>query len=134
MRINLVSLQTNLMAVGARRITAYIQRLNRDTHLHHILMENGLSFRDILRKRDCTLLGTEEARRMAEPIANADIVAFSSYTDLADQTKAVIKQVRLINPKAFIIWGGIHPIMDTEDAILHADAICTGEGPFFMAE
>ena len=30
--------------------------------------------------------------------------------------------------------GGIHPIIVPEDAIQHADAICTGEGEFAFAE
>jgi len=37
---------------------------------------------------------------------------------------------RKINSKTYIVWGGIHAIVHPEDAIKHADAVCTGEGEF----
>jgi radical SAM superfamily enzyme YgiQ (UPF0313 family) len=47
----------------------------------------------------------------------------------------VIRRVRELNPSAFIMWGGIHPIIQPEDAILApVDAICTGEGEFAFEE
>ena len=54
------------------------------------------------------------------------MVAFSSMTGYAKLTAAIIAEIRDINPRAYIVWGGIHPIIVPEDAILHADAICTG--------
>jgi radical SAM superfamily enzyme YgiQ (UPF0313 family) len=42
----------------------------------------------------------------------------------------IIATIRELNSKAYIVWGGIHPIIHPEDAIKHADAICTGEGEF----
>ena len=35
-----------------------------------------------------------------------------------------------IRDRSYIIWGGIHAIIEPEDAIKHADAVCTGEGEF----
>ncbi len=134
MKINLVAVQDNLFAVGVRRIAASIRLLNSDTHLHHILLANSRKFKELVCGRYCDKLDEAEALRIAEPIADADIVAFSSYTDTAEQTKSIIAQVRRVNPGAYIVWGGIHPIMDSEDAIQHADAICTGEGEFAFTE
>ena len=42
----------------------------------------------------------------------------------------IIASIRKLNSKAYIVWGGIHPIIHPEDAIKHADAVCTGEGEF----
>ncbi len=135
MKINVVSVDDSLISIGARRMSAFIRRLNPDTTPYYVATSNYLSFRDILLTRSVkTLNASSDARHMAEPLAQADIVAFSSMTPAADQTKAVIRELRRINPKAFIIWGGIHPIISPEDAIWHADAICTGEGAFAFEE
>ena len=42
----------------------------------------------------------------------------------------LIAEIRKINSKTYIVWGGIHAIVHPEDAIKHADAVCTGEGEF----
>jgi anaerobic magnesium-protoporphyrin IX monomethyl ester cyclase len=62
-------------------------------------------------------------------------VAFSSMTGYADLTKELATRVRELNPKAYTMWGGIHPIIYPEDAIkADVDAICTGEGELAFAE
>ena len=56
-------------------------------------------------------------------------------TGYADLTHRVIKRIRELNPSTYMIWGGIHPIIQPEDAILaDVDAICTGEGEFAFEE
>src|SRR5439155_27367163 len=55
---------------------------------------------------------------------------FSSMSGYADLTRALLREVRRLNPKAYLMWGGIHPIMAPEDAIKDADGICVGEGEF----
>jgi len=43
--------------------------------------------------------------------------------------------VRELSPDTYQIWGGIHPIIQPEDAILaDVDAICVGEGEFAFEE
>jgi radical SAM superfamily enzyme YgiQ (UPF0313 family) len=47
----------------------------------------------------------------------------------------VVGRVRELSPDSYQIWGGIHPIIQPEDAILaDVDAICTGEGQFAFEE
>jgi radical SAM superfamily enzyme YgiQ (UPF0313 family) len=80
-------------------------------------------------------LGDEEVDEIARHIAGADIVGYSSMTGYADLTRRVITRVRELNPGGYQIWGGIHPIIHPEDAILaDVDAICTGEGEFAFHE
>jgi radical SAM superfamily enzyme YgiQ (UPF0313 family) len=56
-------------------------------------------------------------------------------TGYADLTHRIIRRVRHLNPSVYMIWGGIHPIINPEDAITaDVDAICTGEGEFAFAE
>ncbi len=98
-------------------------------------LSNFFSLKNVLRPRYAgDLDSTRDVDAMATGIADADIVAFSSMTHVAAQTKTLIAAVRRVNPKAYIMWGGIHPIIVPEDAIQHADAVCTGEGEFAFEE
>jgi len=79
--------------------------------------------------------GAREVDEIAHELAAADVVAFSSMTGYADLTKELATRVREINPNAYTMWGGIHPIIYPEDAIkADIDAICTGEGELAFAE
>src|ERR687891_590552 len=60
---------------------------------------------------------------------------FSSMTGYAELTRRLITRVKQLDPSTFVIWGGIHAIIQPEDAILaDVDAICTGEGEFAFEE
>jgi len=65
---------------------------------------------------------------IAEELARADLLCFSSMTPSASYVEKIVEAVRRRNPKIFIIWGGTHCIMYPQEAIKHVDAICTGEG------
>ena len=67
---------------------------------------------------------------MAKHFAKFDIVATSSMTPYAEINRSLFTKIKKLNPNVYLIWGGIHPIVDSEDAIKYADAICTGEGEF----
>src|SRR5688500_1114964 len=72
---------------------------------------------------------------MARGLSGAEIVGFSSMTGYSALTKRVSKRLRQIVPATDQIWGGIHPIIYPEDAILaDVDAICVGEGEFAFEE
>ena len=56
-----------------------------------------------------------------------DVIGFSISTFDFHFTKHIIKKVREISD-ALIILGGVHPTVDPEQSIKHADVICIGEG------
>lgn len=135
MKINLVSVDDSLMSHGARRMSAYMASLNHDTTFYLTPLRHFRSLVNTLLMGGMSGLDpATEARPIADAIARADIVAFSSMTHSAEATKTIIGEVRRVNPRAFIVWGGVHPIIAPEDAIEHADAICTGEGESAFAE
>lgn len=135
MRIHIVSIDDSLISIGARKVCAYMRGINPDTHIYYLPLSNFFSLWSLLAPRYRQELNIErDADAIAEPLADADVVAFSSMTHAADATKAIIAAVRRINPRAYIVWGGIHAILVPEDAIQHADAVCTGEGEFAFAE
>ncbi len=137
MRIKLVCLEDGITSCGFRKIAASVSRLNPDTESYYISTNNYRSLRN-------AVLGTYGGRgelgeaqidEIAHGLAGSDLVGFSSMTGYADLTRKVIARLRQIDPSTFILWGGIHPIIHPEDAILaDVDAICTGEGEFAFEE
>ncbi len=80
-------------------------------------------------------MGDTEVDEIAQELAGSDLVGFSSMTGYSDLTKRIATRLREVDPSTFILWGGIHPIIHPEDAILaDVDAICTGEGEFAIEE
>lgn len=132
MKIALVCVEDGVMSCGFRKIAAYIKTLNADTSLYYVSYDNHRSLRLMLlgRPDESTVTQEDRVRQIAEPLAKADMVGFSSMTGYAALTADIIRHIRILNPKTYIVWGGIHPIIVPDDAIRHADAICTGEGEF----
>lgn len=136
--ISLVCVEDALMNIGFRKLAAYVKkRLPHDVTTYYVTLDgNYFSYYNLIFGE----LGEspddpgDDLRRRAEPIADADIVAFSSMTPYAETVRELIGHVRSVNPDAYVVWGGLHPIMDSEDAIQYADAICTGEGEFAFEE
>ena len=136
MKIKLLTLEDGLANPGFRKFAAYAKSINPDTDSYFVITGNYRSFRHLLFKANSkepvarNALSAPDIERVADEISDADIVGLSSMTQYSEVTEQLIDAVRRKNPKAFIIWGGIHPIIQPEDAIKHADAICTGEGEF----
>ncbi len=138
MRVNLVSIEEGLIAIGFRKLASIVKSIHSDTEINYLPFENNYSpIRYLMGERGFQrqkLLEKDIIREIAELLARADIIGFSSMSHQADLTRRVIQEVKLLNPHAFVIWGGIHPIVYPEDAILSADAICTGEGEYSIEE
>jgi anaerobic magnesium-protoporphyrin IX monomethyl ester cyclase len=133
MKINMVSLEDGIIALGFRKMAAYMERINPDTKTYYVGLPRYRSMWKSFRRTlgDTPTFEASDYEVIAESISDADIVAFSSMTGYADMTKEVITRVRRRNPNAYIMWGGIHPIVYPENAIeADVDAICVGEGEF----
>ncbi len=132
MRVKLVSLEDGTTSCGFRKIAAYTSRINPDTESCYITTKRYASLGNILfGSHGIGKMGDEQVDEIAQGLADADLIGFSSMTGYANITRRVIRRVREIRPDVLMIWGGIHPIIEPEDAILaDVDAICTGEGEF----
>ncbi len=130
MKIKLLTIEDGLNNTGFRKIAAYIKSLNANTDVYYVVTGNVRSFAYHLMTRGANTLSAADVDKIADTVADADVVGFSAMTQYANATSEIIAAIRKRNPKAYIVWGGIHAIIEPEDAILHADAICTGEGEF----
>jgi len=133
MRIHLVCVEDGLIALGFRKMAGLVKSIHPDTHSFYVPLARRSMWRRISaqeHERNAEAFADE----VAETIAHADIVAFSSMSDYAPFVKSLMAAVRARNPNAYLIWGGVHPIIVPEDAIQHADAVCTGEGEIAFQE
>ncbi len=137
MRIQLVSLEDGITSCGFRKMAAYVRRINPDTEPVYVSTNRYRTLRAGIKgtyggKGE---LGDEEVDEIAQGLVGSDLVGFSSMTGYADLTRRIVTRLRQLNPSSYIVWGGIHPIIHPEDAILaDVDAICTGEGEFAFEE
>jgi radical SAM superfamily enzyme YgiQ (UPF0313 family) len=133
MRVKMVCLEDGITSCGFRKMAAYVGRLNADTESCYVSTNRFRSMSNLIKGQ----LGIEGqldddgVDEIAQHLAKAEMVGYSSMTGYADLTRRVIRRVRQINPDAYQIWGGIHPIIHPDDAVsADVDAICTGEGEF----
>ena len=133
MKIKLLTIEDGLNNTGFRKLASYVKSINADTDVYYVVTGNVRSFSYHLMARHTNALAPADVDTIARTVADADIVGFSSMTQYADATAELIRAIRALNPKVYIVWGGIHPIFEPADAIQSADAVCTGEGEFAFA-
>ena len=137
MKIHMASFEDGITATGFRKIAAYVEKLEADTHVFYVGTRNYRSLGKYFTRKigNTREFSSGELDQIAEGLAGADIVALSSMTGYAALTKEVAARIRRINPEAYVIWGGIHPIIYAEDAITaDVDAVCNGEGELAFEE
>jgi len=130
LKIKLACVEEGLDNTGFRKISAYIKSIHENTEVAYIPTSNVRDIINQLVERVGKELNDKDVLEVAKFMASGDIAAFSSMTQSSLSVYKIIAEVRKINPKSFIIWGGIHAIVQPEDAIKYADAVCTGEGEF----
>ena len=137
LKVKLVCLEDGITSCGFRKIAAHVARRNADTEALYVTTGR---YRGI-RKAALFGLGSgggledEQIDEIAQGLIGADLVGFSSMTGYADLTRRISRRRARAAPSTYQIWGGIHPIIQPEDAITaDVDAICTGEGEFAFDE
>lgn len=133
MRIELVSLEDGTTATGFRKFAAYAKELHPGTRTNYVSTNRWATVRNAVKGTmgDKAELSDAEVDEVVDGLVGADLVGFSSMTGYSELTHRVLRRLRERAPEAYVIWGGIHPIIHPEDAITGAvDAICTGEGEF----
>ncbi|HWF53645.1 MAG TPA: B12-binding domain-containing radical SAM protein [Solirubrobacteraceae bacterium] len=131
-----MSLEDGITSCGFRKMAAYVARLNADTEALYVTTGRYRGIRAALFGLGSGGgLGDDEIDEIAQGLVGADLVGFSSMTGYAELTHRISRRLRELDPSAYQIWGGIHPIIQPEDAITApVDAICTGEGEFAFEE
>ncbi|MDQ6806737.1 MAG: cobalamin-dependent protein [Actinomycetota bacterium] len=137
MKVRMVSLEDGITSCGFRKMAAFVAGLNADTQACYVTTNRYRGIRNALfgGLGSGGGLADDEIDEIAQGLSTADLIGFSSMTGYADLTHRIIHRVRELNPSVYMIWGGIHPIINPEDAITaDVDAVCTGEGEFAFQE
>jgi len=129
MKLRMVYIGTSFSAYGFRLLGSIVRKQFPDCKIQFVMCANIRIFLNIILPPTTysSSLSEEEADKIAEELSDADILGLSAMSEFAKPTKKIISAVRKRNPKTFIVWGGVHGIMHPEDAIEHADAVCTNE-------
>lgn len=134
LKVTLVSVEQGISALGFRRMAAVARTLNPITDICFITVGNVYSLATHLFPSRQAILGDTDIEVIANHLAEAHLLCFSSMTPCAPHVERIVRAVKQRNPQVFILWGGVHCIIHPETAIQHVDAICTGEGeiPFMV--
>jgi radical SAM superfamily enzyme YgiQ (UPF0313 family) len=136
LRVRMVCLEDGITSCGFRKMAAYAARLHPGTEASYVTTNRYRGVRNALFGLGSGgELTDEQVDEVATGLVGADLIGFSSMTGYSELTHKIIRRVRELAPSTFMIWGGIHPIIQPEDAITaDVDAICTGEGEFAFEE
>jgi anaerobic magnesium-protoporphyrin IX monomethyl ester cyclase len=128
MRIQMAYVGSSLSAYGFRLLTSIVRKKNPETACSFVMFYNVRSIAKMIAPVSETAeLTDEEVGKIAKEFSGYDVLGIACMSEHAAPVKAIIAGIRKINPKVFIVWGGVHPIMHPGDAIEHADAICVSE-------
>tara|TARA_B100000686_G_C16777534_1_gene969530 strand:- start:1005 stop:2675 length:1671 start_codon:yes stop_codon:yes gene_type:complete len=130
LEIRLACVEDSVANTGFRKISAFIKSIHPNTKIAYIPTFCKGSWANKILRRTKINFGDHNVHAVAQWMAEGDIAAFCSMTQSSENVYKIIAEVKKINPNSFIMWGGIHAIVEPEDAIKHADAVCTGEGEF----
>ena len=135
MKLNLAYVGTSISYYGFRIVAAIARQQAPDCGVYFFLTGNRRSLATVFKNsEDNDCIPHEDLHKFAAKLADADVVGLSCFTDHSDLVKDLIREIRECNPNIFVLWGGIHAIIDPDDAILHADAVCVSEGENAIAE
>ena len=130
MKIRLICIEDGLENIGFKKFAAYVQSIHQDTLAAFVPTGNVYSLIRHITEKGAGDLNENDIDKVAQFLAEGDLIGLCSMTQYSSTVHKIIVAIRRLNPQAYIVWGGIHAIIHPEDAIKHADAVCTGEGEF----
>ena len=130
MKIRLACIEDGLENIGFKKFAAYVQSIHKDTQAAFVPTGNVYSLLKHITEKGAGDLNENDIDKVAQFLAEGDLIGLCSMTQYSSTVHKIIVAIRRLNPQAYIVWGGIHAIIHPEDAIKHADAVCTGEGEF----
>ena len=128
LEIRLACVEDGLDNVGFRKISAYIKSIHSNTKVAYVPVGNLRSPINLLIEGGSGKFKEKDIDNVSEFLAEGDLVGLSSMTQYSSTVYKIIAKIRQFNPRAYIVWGGIHPIIQPEDAIKYADAVVQAKG------
>ena len=130
LKIRLACVEDGLDNIGFRKFAAYVKSIHHETKVAYVPTGNLRNIIRTLTEKNVGDLTEKDITKVTEFLIEGDVIGLSSMTQYSTTVHKIIAAIRQLKPGAYIVWGGIHPIIHPEDAIKHADAVCTGEGEY----
>ena len=130
MKIRLACVEDGLENIGFKKFAAYVRAIHENTKAAFIPTGNVYSLIRHITENADGKLNENDIQIVAQFLSEGDVIGLCSMTQYSTTVHKIISAIRRLNSRAYIVWGGIHAIIHPEDAIKHADAVCTGEGEF----
>ena len=130
MKIRLACVEDGLDNIGFRKFAAYVKSIHHETKVAYVPTGNLRNIIRTLTEKNSGDLTEKDITKVTEFLIEGDIIGLSSMTQYSTTVYKIIAAIPQLKHGAYIVWGGIHPIIHPEDASKHADAICTGEGEY----
>lgn len=135
MRIVLIApTQRNALGCGVRALSAFLRPRGHDVRMVFLPADV-----DLLRDEEAYLLARysyprEVIEDVIELCRGADLIGLSLFTCFFEVSVELTDAIRAALPGIPIVWGGVHPTMNPEECLDHADYVCVGEGEDPLAD
>lgn len=126
MKITLISLSEDIVALGIRSLSAYLKANGHQVRLIFLRGHTGKS-NYLYQYPQPVLDGVIKLCR------GSDLIGISVYTNYFDRVVQLTKELKL-KLSVPIIWGNIHPTVRPEESLAHVDIVCLGEGEDALLE
>jgi len=128
----LVSVESGISAMGFRKITAVARKVDPNVEVCFVPTDNLYSFASHFFPDKDARLGDKDINIISRYLSDADVVGFSSMTVSSPYVGKIARMIKRINPKVYLIWGGVHTELYPDETLKLVDAVCTGEGEISM--
>ena len=122
--IKLIALGKGITCIGLRRISSLVKSKysNTTTYIYDFAALSSKKFlKSWILSRAPKKIETTINEKLAEELAESDVLGISCVSLDVDQAKQLISLVKEKNPKTLVVWGGVHATLNPEDAINYAD-------------
>ncbi len=131
MKITLVSLDPELYCIGIRVLVACLRKTGHDVRC--IFLPPRASKTEKVRK-----FKVEHSPGLLDQVRSlcldSDLIGISLMTNQFIQAVSITRRLKEDGLTAPIVWGGIHPTVEPEACLEHADIVCLGEGEEALVE
>ncbi len=127
MKIKLVGFYDSLFSSGLRKMSSIVKQHYDEVELFLYSPEGyGNFFKAHFMNTDDEVSTFNPI--LIEKMKDADVIGVSTMSNYSILTKEFIRAVKKVNPGCYVVWGGPHAIMNSEECFPEADAACIGEG------
>jgi len=116
MKITLISTSTFPSDQGIRTVSAVLRKAGHKVNLVFMALSEDYS-------KNYTLAELQQLEKIAE---GSKLIGVASYASTAKRAERIITYLKKLNVP--IVYGGVHPTISPEQAIMFSDIVCVGEG------